>query len=621
MLGSAAHAQAPAEPTELRPITVTATMSAHDTRTAPASVTVISREELDIRNANNLMEAVRGEPGVTLTGQGTAGRKTIALRGMDGRHVLTMVNGRRIAASDDIVGHSDYQYSWVPMSGVERVEVIRGPMSTLYGSEALGGVINVITRRPKDKWEGEFRLGGGTLTGRSGGSDSTVSVYAGGPVGDRLTLRLNGETGYAQPIESESAPGTSELEGSKIHMGSIGATIDLTANQTLDLNYTGGLERRFFDAATRGALYRNSYDIRRDQSDITWRGDFDKWNGQLRAYRSEIDITNHRTNGQSASAPQNMKEEVIDGFAASTFGRHRLTGGGEVRREKLTHDELIGGSDTADHHALFLQDEINLCYNLTFTAGARYDHHEIFGSEISPRAYLVWEANDDLVIKGGYGHAFKAPTLKQISPNYRYEGSTYDVLGNPDLRPESLDSFELGADWQVGNVGLYGTVFHSSVRDLIASTKISPPGERSVYQYQNVSRARITGVETGFLWDISREFAWTTNLTWLDTEDRDTGDQLEYRPRVAVSSYLDWFGPQGWSARVGLEHTGTQYSVAEDLPSYTLWNASVAKNFGKHITLRVGLENIGNVSLYDESPEFQHAERGRTVFANLQARF
>lgn len=622
LVGGAGHAQTLAEPTELSTITVTATMTAHDTRTAPASVSIITRDELDVRNAGDLMEAMRGEPGVTITGQGNGGRKTVTLRGMDGKHVLTMVNGRRIAPSDDIVGHSNYQYSWVPMSAVERIEIIRGPMSTLYGSEALGGVVNMITRRPKDQWEGEFRLGGTTLINRSGGNDSIGSVYVGGPIGERVTLRVNGETAYQQAIESRNEPGITELESSKLNLGSIGATIDLTPNQTLDLSYMGGLERRFFDTkTTRNVYFQQNYDIRREQGDITWRGDFDKWEGQLRAYRSEIDITNHRTNGQLASTPQSMKEEVVDGFASSTFGSHRVTAGGELRRESLTHAELVGGDDKANHRALFLQDEIELGHGLTFTAGARYDHHEIFGSEISPRAYLVWEANDDLVIKGGYGHAFKAPTLKQISPNYRYIGSSYDVLGNPDLRPESLDSFELGADWQVGDVGLYATAFHSRVRDLIASTKISPPGQRSVYEYQNVSRARISGLETGFTWDISNAFAWSSSLTLLKTKDVDADEQLEYRPKVSVSSHLDWFGPDGWSARVGLAYTGKQYTAAGDLPAYTLWNASVGKKVNKHVTLRIGLENIDDVSLADKSPNYKFEERGRSVYANLQASF
>lgn len=622
LLGSAAHAQNLAQPEQLETITVTATMSAHDTRTAPASVTVVSREEMDKRNANDLLEAVRGEPGITLTGHGNGGRKTISLRGMEGHHVLTMVNGRRIATSDDIVGHSNFQYNWVPMSGVERVEIIRGPMSTLYGSEALGGVVNIITRRPTDKWEGEFRLGGATLMQRSGGNDTNASVYVGGPVGERVTLRVNGETRYTQKIQQDEDPSKTELEGSKLNLGSIGATIDLAANQTLDLNYMGGLEQRFFDTATsRGVPFSQHYDIRREQGDITWRGNFEKWNGQLRAYRSQIDVTNHRTNGQTPTDPQSMKEEVIDGFATTTWGSHRLTGGGELRRETLTYTDLIGGKDKATHHALFLQDEIDLGHGLTFTAGARYDHHEIFGSEISPRAYLVWEANDDLVIKGGYGHAFKAPTLKQISPNYHYSGSSYDIFGNPDLKPESLDSFELGADWQVGDVGLYGTVFHSRVRDLISSKVVDRINNRNQYRYMNISRARITGIEAGYVWDISRAFAWKTNLTWLKTKDVDTGEQLDYKPKVSVSSHVDWFGPMGWGARVGVDYTGSQRVGANSLPSYTMWNASIAKDFGKHVTVRVGLDNIGDVRLADKSPNFDFAERGRTLFANLQARF
>lgn len=615
-----AHADTATDPAELDAITVTATMSPHQTRTAPASVTIVTREELDIRHANDLLEAVRGEPGITLTGQGTAGRKTISLRGMEGKHILTMVNGRRIAASDDVVGHSDYQYNWTPMSSVERVEIIRGPMSTLYGSEALGGVINLITRRPKDAWEGEVNLGGATLADSAGGGQSNASVYVGGPLGEKLTLRVNGQTSYSQPVASKTDPRTTEIEGSKLNTGSIGATLDLTAHQTLDLDYTSGLERRFFNTATsKKAYYRNSYDIRREQGGLTWRGDFEQWNGQLRAYRSEIDITNSRTNGQKPTEPQSMQEKVFDGFASTTLGRHRLTGGGELRHEKLTYGDLVGGSDTARHHALFLQDEISLAHGLTLTTGARYDHHELFGNEVSPRAYLVWEASDDLVLKGGYGHAFKAPTLKQISPNYRYQGSSYTVIGNPDLEPESLDSFELGADWRVGDVALSGTVFYSNVRNLISSTVISTSPK--VYQYRNVSHARIQGIEAGAVWDISSAFAWSTNLTLLKTEDRDTGEQLEYRPKVSAASFVDWTGPMGWSARVGLEYTGSQHTAAKDLPDYTLWNASVAKDLGKHMTLRVGLDNIGDVRLEDKSPDFQYAERGRTLFANLQMRF
>ena len=115
-------------------VTVTATMTEQDARTAPASVTVISAEELAEKNAGDLLDAVRGAPGITLQGRQVGGRKTLALRGLEGKHTLTLIDGRRISASDDVIGHSDYQYGWLPMSAIERIEVIRGPMSALYGS-------------------------------------------------------------------------------------------------------------------------------------------------------------------------------------------------------------------------------------------------------------------------------------------------------------------------------------------------------------------------------------------------------------------------------------------------------------------------------------------------------
>ena len=182
-------------------VTVTATLNEQDARTAPASVTVIDREELATRNATDLLDAVRGAPGLTLSPRQVGGRKTLALRGLEGKHTLTLIDGRRISASDDVVGHSDYQYGWLPMSAIERIEVIRGPMSALYGSEALGGVVNLITRQPKDRWMGSVSLSGSNPTSSSEGeSTGTASVFATGPVGERLTLRVNGEVAHSAPV-------------------------------------------------------------------------------------------------------------------------------------------------------------------------------------------------------------------------------------------------------------------------------------------------------------------------------------------------------------------------------------------------------------------------------------
>ncbi|MBS3934769.1 MAG: TonB-dependent receptor plug domain-containing protein, partial [Sulfuritalea sp.] len=162
----------------LKDVVVSATQSEHEVRTAPASVSVVTREEIETRNPVDLLDAVRGTPGVTLMGRGLGGRKTLSMRGLEGKHVLNLIDGRRITPTDDVVGHSDYQYGWLPMSAIERIEVIRGPMSTLYGSEALGGVVNLITRQPKDRWIGSLGLTGAELLDGQGGGRAGASLFA-----------------------------------------------------------------------------------------------------------------------------------------------------------------------------------------------------------------------------------------------------------------------------------------------------------------------------------------------------------------------------------------------------------------------------------------------------------
>lgn len=628
-LPALAFAQAsPAPAQDLATVTVTATLQEHDTRTAPASVSIVDRARLDQQQPADLFEAVRGQTGIGFNATNTAGRRTLSMRGMDGKHVLTMVDGKRIAATDDIVGHSNFQFGWVPMAAVERVEIIRGPMSTLYGSEALGGVINMVTRQPRgDRWETSIYTKAGTQTDRSGGNLGQASIYTAGKVNDMLSLRLSGTAAHADAIAKPSNPSLSAIEGQNNAQGSVGGTLKINADHSLDFNLMAGKERRFFDTSKTvnklPVVYESDYDLARRQADVTWKGQFGGWKTQARAYGSDIRITNSASKGVAPATPQRMQEKVIDGFASTRFGAHQFTTGAELRRESLTHSELNQGSDSATHKAVFAQDEWALTPSLSLTTGLRADHHALFGSEFSPRAYLVWEASPALVVKGGLGHAFKAPTLKQMSGNYHYNGASYDIYGNPDLKPESLNSIELGATWQpTSALELQATLFHNDVKNLIASKIIGPKvNNRNQYWYSNVDKARITGLELGANWDISRQWRWSNNATFMATKDLTTGNRLDYRPRVGFNSAVDWNGQDGWNARLDLNYTGSQVAASVPLPAFSVWNVSLGKKLNKTYTVRAGLDNIGNVDLAEKSADFKNAERGRTLFVSLQADF
>lgn len=617
--------------TRLKDVVVSATQSEHEVRTAPASVSVITREEIETRNPLDLLDAVRGTPGVTLMGRSLSGRKTLSMRGLEGKHVLNLIDGRRISPTDDVVGHSDYQYGWLPMSAIERVEVVRGPMSTLYGSEALGGVVNLITRQPGDRWIGSLGVTGADLRSGDGGGRAGASLFATGPVGESFDLRLTAETNRIGDVPRKEDPRYSELEGRKTQTVGASGRLKLAPGQTLEAGWIDGEEKRWRDNITSNVLHKDRYDIARNHGYLAWRGEFDGWRAQANAYRSELDVKNSRTNGVAPTTPQNFVDVAYDALATTRIGNHRLTFGGEYRTETMTHPHLATGKDDATHKALFIQDELPLGKQLAFTAGLRADNHEFFGTEWSPRAYLVWEATPELIVKGGYGHAFKAPTLKQVSPVYVGTAGPHSFYGNASVKPEKSDSIEISADWQRGPLNLRGTLFHTKVKDLISTilfqTDPTPPfPARRHYRYVNLNKAEVTGLETGFSWNLTSDLLWQTDLTLLRTRDKEKDKEMYSRPRTSVASRLDWKGGNGWSARLGVEYTGRQLVAATTttdarLPAYSLWNASVGKQFGKALTARVGVENLGNTRLAEKDPKFSYAERGRTLFASVRADF
>jgi outer membrane receptor for ferrienterochelin and colicins len=617
--------------TELKDVVVSVTLSEHETRSAPASVSVVTRENIETKNPIDMLDAVRGLPGITLTGRSVGGRRTMALRGLEGKHVLNLIDGRRISASDDVVGHSDYQYGWLPMSAVERIEVIRGPMSTLYGSEALGGVANLITRKPKDRWTGSLGVTAADLQEGDGGGRNGASLFVAGPVGGGVDLRLTADSQRISPVPIKEDKRYSELEGRDSKTAGFTAGWNIAPGQRLEVGMIDGREDRWRGNVSGATTYEDRYELERSHGHVSWQGQFDGWRAQADYYRSELDITNSRTNGVTPTRPQNLRDAVFDGHAAVKLGSHSLTVGGEHRVEILQNAGLAGGSDDATHKALFIQDEVPLSTNVLLTAGLRGDHHEIFGSEASPRAYLVWQTTPELIVKGGYGHAFKAPTLKQISPNYVGAEGPHTFYGNASIKPESSDSVEIGADWQRGPLNLRGVLFHTKIKDLISYTLFqtdpTPPfPARRHYRHDNLNKAEVSGLETGFTWDVVSGLGWQTDLTLLRTRDKVSNKELYGRPKVSIASRLDWAAGDGWNARFGVEYIGRQLTqvsstVDDRLPAYSLWNASVAKRFGKAMTVRIGIDNLTDVRLVDKSPNFSYAERGRTLFASLRTDF
>ncbi len=614
--------------TDLTQVVVTPMAGPQALRDAPATISVVSREDLEARPIADLSDALRNEPGVTITGIGMT-RRGISLRGMPVEHTLVLVDGRRISAVGGLVAHADYDLAWTPTEAIERIEVVRGPMSSLYGADALGGVVNIITRSATDTWLRSATLNG-TVPERGAGRAYQMGAYAGGPLVEGvLGLSLYADASGRDPTYQAADPRQAELEGRRALNAS--ATLSWTPDdsQRLDLTFGAGTDFRYRDTVTTGAApvyYRFKDDITRQQVSASHRGDYGFGQTLARVYRSEVERVNTRTQNQTPSGTVRIIETVADGHVTLPWGAHMLSAGGEVRRQELENPAVNArGRSEADQYGLFIQDAWSITEQWSIVGGARFDHHDTYDWQTSPRLYTVFHLNERLTLKGGVGRGFKAPSLTQLSPDYQVvaAGGRFTVFGNPNLKPEIGTTYEVSADYAGEGWSARLGVFQNDLKDLVETQCVRLCGirGREVRVYGNVAEARIRGLELGGDVDLPANLNLSANYTRLETENRQTGKALLERPESRANATLRWRPTERLSAQLRGEYVGEQTVSTGGLPDYSLWSLEASQRLTDSLTLRVGIENLTDERLAEKSGSFTYAEPGRLYHLGLNLSF
>lgn len=627
----AASAQPVATPPLPQTVVVSATRHAMAMVDAPAAIEVIDAEQIHARGADNVFEAVRGQTGISIQGRTISGRKAINLRGMDSRHTLVLVDGKRIGASDGLIGHSDYQYDWIAVEDIERIEVVRGPMSVLYGAEALGGVVNIITREPGQRWRFGARLEGSAADGERGGNAQKASLHADGPLGASLRLGLSAATSHRQTVASAADARLSEIEGRDKQDVAARLLWTPAAGQRIEAEHRAGEEERSFLSRERGGkrrYYTSVTPIDRTHSALAWSAD---WGGArevrslLRAYESVIDVGNQRDNGVASLRAQRLEDRVLEGQVSLVPAARQLaTTGFEWRDESLDNQGLAVGHATVAHRSLYAQDEVELGRSLSLTAGLRYDRHQRFGHEWSPRAYLVWRVAPGWTVKGGYGHGFKPPTLKQVTPGYVEDEGPFTYYSNPALKPETNDAVEIGVGWDGVRAAAQAMLFRNQVDDLIITRLFD--AAKGFYVFENVDRARLQGLEASGTLKVGAGWSASGSYQYLDARDG-LEQRLEKQPRHTLGLRVEWAaGP--WRAGLrGERHVGQLLASTvagqppQPVPGVTMLSAWAGADLGHGLDLGFGVDNLDNVSLARVSPLFTYAEAPRTWRLSLRGRW
>ncbi|MBU8977619.1 TonB-dependent vitamin B12 receptor [Lysobacter sp. MMG2] len=533
-----ALAHAAPQATDLDEVVVTANRTAVTVNDALAPVEVIDAEQIRRSQARSLPDLLRGRAGITLSNQGGQGKlTTLFLRGAESDHVLVLVDGIRIgSATSGLASLQD-----LPVDLIDRVEIVRGPRSSLYGADAIGGVIQVFTRRDREGFAPRVTVGGGSnglnefATGFGGGNGR---AWFGADYSRSHTQGINACNGYFDPVTFDGA-GCFIAPDSQPDRD--GYTRDaLSVRGGVDFNEQWTLE---------GHALRNEGDNEFD-GDFTDRAKTVQQvvGGKLRWHPNDrVDL--HLTAGRNQDASDNyLGDTYLDYFSTyrdsatlqGDFGlaqHHLLTVGLDWLEDSVSSTTPYDES-SRDNKAAFVQYQGRFAAQ-SLEASVRRDDNEQFGGHTTGSAAYGIEFAQNWRITAGYGSAFKAPTFNELY---------FPFFGNANLRPEDSDTWELGVAWRGDALNVRLDTFSTEVDDLIAF-------DAALGLPNNVERARMQGAELGVDTTVA-EWTIAGAISYLDTENRSgfyEGNELARRAknsaRVDVDRAFDDF-------RIGLTAVG-----------------------------------------------------------------
>lgn len=595
----AGAAQAPAFANELaeggsdnQDIVVTATGYEQKIAEAPASISVLTREQLEIRPFTSLADAVRNVEGVSVVGD-SPNSTDIAIRGMPGEYTLIMLDGRRQTTRETMNrGTGGVQASLIPpLAAIERIEVVRGPMSSLYGSDAMGGVVNIITRKVPERVMGSVTIGGIAQEDGAYGNTTIGNFWLGAPLAsDRIGVQIYG--GLNDRGEDDIFfPTSFTAGGNRLRDRNLNGKLSFIVAPGQDLTVEGGYNFLAFSetpgksAAATAARFEEQH--RRNYQAISYNGDFDAARVKLSAYREQEKLRVVE-NGATLNEPD-LVNNTIDALVTVPMGGwNTLNVGAQYIHTKVkgigTQDSVSGyvNVDTATREswAIFVEDQLKPFDGLIITGGARLDHYDQFGSHFTPRLYANYELVEGLTLRGGIARGFKAPTLRQSVAGYCMTtggGSLVrgPLCGNPDLEPEVSTTKEVGLRYDgEGKLGFGATLFHTNFKNKVVSFdsgKVDPVNPaRPLYIYDNIDRVVIRGVEVNGTLPITSSLLLTANYTYTDSERRGGGEPafdgssldgqpLDKTPEHMANIRVDWQISDQISAYGLAYYTGEQY--------------------------------------------------------------
>jgi vitamin B12 transporter len=584
-------------------IVITASRLAETADETLASVSVIDRAEIERRQAQSLPELLSGQAGLSVANQGGRGKlSSLFLRGTESNHVLVLIDGVKIGSAS--AGISAIEQ--LPLEQIERIEIVRGPRSSLYGSEAIGGVIQIFTRKGEK---------GETAFGLSLGSDAYRKASA-------FVSSGQGPAWYSLSLSGEANEGFNACSGDPIIFAGC-ATLEpdedgfdrLSASLAAGYNFANGAQLDFSWLRSQGESefdggFQNRSETRQEvlTSQLSLPVN-ELWSTELRAGRS-IDDGDFFKDQAPTGRFQTTRDSLswLNHFQLGP--EQQLSLGLDYLQDKLSSDTAYSRT-SRDNSGLFGQ------YKAQFQGhdlqlSLRRDDNEQFGNHTTGNLAWGYDLSSGLRLTAAYGTAFVAPSFNDL---YWPADPLWGGGGNPALRPETSRSIELGLAGDLAQGGWSVNLYQTRIDDLIAYDFASGG-------MLNLAQARISGIELSLRQQLA-DWQLASNLTLQDPEDRsggaNQGNQLNRRARQMLSVDLDRDLGR-YSLGASLYAEGRRYddlANSRELDGYARIDLRAAYQLSKQVQLQAKLENLLDADY--ETASFYN-QPGRGLFLSLTYR-
>lgn len=629
----------------LAPVVVTGTRTEKTLDETPIRTEVVDRAEIERTHARTLKQALEDVPGLQLTEVHGKSGYEVSLQGLTSDQVLVLIDGLPITASTG----STVDLSQYLLTEIDHIEIVKGATSAQYGSSAMGGVINVITRTIQPGFSGEAVLDVGTHGAQnpSGRSFDAASRHArvrldGGT--EQWRYRLTGDVLHDAGFTVD--PAAWPRQGDAVRRGQLGARLEWLPSSATRLwvdasRYQEDDTQRFnYFAPPRNVPQSKDEAIARDR--ITWGA---RWSGE-RGLRAEVKGVSERYDSdsdtysnavlQQARQARQRTDHVTAQVDLPAWYRQLWQFGLDLHRESLDQSaggasELVGGNARRTSHELFAQNDILFDDTWELLLGLRGQRDSDFGMHFAPKASLRAKLLDgpdwSSSLRASFGRGYRVPNLKERYYLFDHSALGYMVIGNPNLKPESSNSFQLGAQIALKNrFTLDVNLFDNRVSDLIQIDEAHATSVAGIthFTYENISRARTRGLEALATWRARPGLDLRAGYTLTQTRNLDTGAELTRRPRQSVRLGADWQASEASTLSLRARYQSSELvdtATRGRSPAWTTLDVVFNHKLGRATTAFVGVNN-----LFNRQRSFSNANdfgplAGRFVYAGIRHEF